>query len=89
MLITTISDFLVFLANSNAVIGVLALIAWVLIVGAVVWLTEKAVEKFRQRLRTTATQAETAPPLEAIPRKPASEAGPLEQPAPLRLPIER
>ena len=89
MLITTISDFLVFLANSNAVIGVLALIAWVLIVGAVVWLTEKAVEKFRQRLRTTATQAETAPPLKAIPRKPASEAGPLEQPAPLRLPIER
>ena len=31
---------------NNAALGVLALVAWVVIVGVVVWLGEKAVEKF-------------------------------------------
>jgi hypothetical protein len=52
-------NFLTFLANSAAV-GVLALVAWVAIVGIVVWLSEKAVEKFRQRLSRTATQADAS-----------------------------
>jgi hypothetical protein len=55
----TIPDFLTFLAN-NAALGVLALVAWVVIVGAVVWLGEKAVEKFRQRLSRTATRADAS-----------------------------
>jgi hypothetical protein len=52
-------NFLTFLANSAAV-GVLALVAWVAIVGIVVWLSEKAVEKFRQRLSRTATQTDAS-----------------------------
>jgi hypothetical protein len=52
-------DFLTFLAN-NAALGVLALVAWVVIVGIVVWLGEKAVEKFRQRLSRTATRADAS-----------------------------
>jgi hypothetical protein len=52
-------NFLTFLAN-NAALGVLALVAWVVIVGAVVWLGEKAVEKFRQRLSRTATRADAS-----------------------------
>ena len=55
----TIPDFLTFLANNTA-LGVLALVAWVVIVGAVVWLGEKAVEKFRQRLSRTATRADAS-----------------------------
>ena len=53
-------NFLTFLAN-NAAIGVLALVAWVFIVGTIVLLGEKAVEKFRQRLGSTEPRAETAP----------------------------
>ena len=52
-------NFLTFLAD-NAALGVLALVAWVVIVGAVVWLGEKAVEKFRRRLSRTATQADAS-----------------------------
>jgi hypothetical protein len=52
-------NFLTFLAN-NAALGVLALVAWVVIVGAVISLVEKAVEKFRQRLSRTATQADAS-----------------------------
>jgi hypothetical protein len=52
-------NFLTFLAN-NAALGVLALVAWVVIVGIVVWLGEKAVEKFRQRLSRTATRADAS-----------------------------
>jgi hypothetical protein len=52
-------DFLTFLAN-NAALGVLALVAWVVIVGIVVWLGEKAVEKFRRRLSRTAPQADAS-----------------------------
>jgi len=52
-------NFLTFLAN-NAAFGVLSLVAWVAIVGLVVWLSEKAVEKFRQRLSRTATQADAS-----------------------------
>ena len=52
-------NFLTFLAN-NAALGVLALVAWVVIVGVVVWLGEKAVEKFRQRLSKTATRADAS-----------------------------
>ena len=52
-------NFLTFLAN-NAAIGVLALVAWVFIVGTIVWLGEKAVEKFRQRLSKTATPADAS-----------------------------
>ena len=52
-------NFLTFLAD-NAAIGVLALVAWVFIVGAVVWFGEKAVEKFRQRLSRTATRADAS-----------------------------
>jgi hypothetical protein len=52
-------NFLTFLAN-NAAVGVLSLVAWVAIVGIVVWLSEKAVEKFRQRLSRTATQADAS-----------------------------
>ena len=70
-------DFLTFLAN-NAALGVLALVAWVVIVGIVVWLGEKAVEKFRQRLSRTATRADASVSSVAA-LKPAS-AG--EQPAP-------
>ena len=54
-------DFLTFLAN-NAALGVLALVAWVVIVGIVVWLVEKAVQKFRQRLNWTPARAETLDP---------------------------
>ena len=52
-------NFLTFLAN-NAALGVLALVAWVVIVGTVVWLGEKAVEKFRQRRSRTATPADAS-----------------------------
>jgi hypothetical protein len=52
-------NFLTFLANSAAV-GVLALVAWFAIVGIVVWLSEKAVLKFRQRLSRTATQTDAS-----------------------------
>jgi uncharacterized membrane protein YdfJ with MMPL/SSD domain len=52
-------DFLTFLAN-NAALGVLVLVAWVVIVGIVVWLVEKAVEKFRRHLSRTATQADAS-----------------------------
>jgi hypothetical protein len=52
-------NFLTFLAN-NAALGVLALVAWVAIVGIVVWLGEKVVEKFRRRLSRTATQADAS-----------------------------
>jgi hypothetical protein len=52
-------NFLTFLAN-NAAIGVLALVAWVAIVGIVVWLSEKAVEKFRRRLSRTPTQTDAS-----------------------------
>jgi hypothetical protein len=52
-------NFLTFLAN-NAAIGVLALLAWVAIVGIVVWLSEKAVEKFRRRLSRTPTQTDAS-----------------------------
>ena len=52
-------NVLTFLAH-NAAIGVLALVAWVVIVGAVVWLGEKAVEKFRQRRSRTATPADAS-----------------------------
>ena len=52
-------NFLTFLA-SNAAIGVLALVAWVAIVGTIVWLGEKAVEKFCQRLSRTATRADAS-----------------------------
>jgi hypothetical protein len=52
-------DFLTFLAN-NAALGVVALVAWVAIVGAAVWLGEKAVEKFRQRLSRIATRADAS-----------------------------
>ena len=45
----TIPDFLTFLAN-NTIIALLALVAWIFVVAAVVWLGEKAVEKFLQRL---------------------------------------
>jgi hypothetical protein len=52
-------NFLTFLAN-NAAIGVLAMVAWVAIVGIVVWLSEKAVEKFRRRLSRTPTQTDAS-----------------------------
>jgi hypothetical protein len=52
-------NLLTFLAN-NAAVGVLSLVAGVAIVGIVVWLSEKAVEKFRQRLSRTATQADAS-----------------------------
>jgi hypothetical protein len=52
-------NFLTFLAN-NAAIGVLALVAWVAIVGIVVWLSEKPVEKFRRRLSRTPTQTDAS-----------------------------
>jgi hypothetical protein len=45
------------LSANNAAIGVVALVAWVAIVGIVVWLGEKVVQKFRQR--RTATPAGT------------------------------
>jgi hypothetical protein len=37
-----------------------ALLAWVAIVGIVVWLSEKAVEKFRRRLSRTPTQTDAS-----------------------------
>jgi ascorbate-specific PTS system EIIC-type component UlaA len=55
----TIPDFLTFLAN-NTIIALLALVAWIFVVAAVVWLGEKAVKKFRQRLSRTATQADAS-----------------------------
>ena len=59
----TIPDFLTFLAN-NTIIALLALVAWIFVVAAVVWLGEKlgekAVEKFRQRLSRTATRADAS-----------------------------
>ena len=55
----TIPDFLTFLAN-NTIIALLALVAWIFVVAAVVWLGEKAVEKFRQRLSKTATPADAS-----------------------------
>ena len=61
----TIPDFLTFLAN-NTIIALLALVAWIFVVAAVVWLGEKlgekAVEKFRQRLSWTPARAETLDP---------------------------
>jgi hypothetical protein len=44
---------------SDAIIGTLALIGWIFIVAAIVWLGEKAIEKF---LRRTATRAKTLAP---------------------------
>jgi ascorbate-specific PTS system EIIC-type component UlaA len=55
----TIPDFLTFLAN-NTIIALLALVAWIFVVAAVVWLGEKAVEKFRPRLSRTATRADAS-----------------------------
>jgi ascorbate-specific PTS system EIIC-type component UlaA len=55
----TIPDFLTFLAN-NTIIALLALVAWIFVVGVVVWLGEKAVEKLRQRLSRTATRADAS-----------------------------
>jgi ascorbate-specific PTS system EIIC-type component UlaA len=55
----TIPDFLTFLAN-NTIIALLALVAWIFVVAAVVWLGEKAVEKLRQRLSRTATRADAS-----------------------------
>ena len=55
----TIPDFLTFLAN-NTIIALLALVAWIFVVAAVVWLGEKAVKKFRQRLSRTATRADAS-----------------------------
>ena len=55
----TIPDFLTFLAN-NTIIALLALVAWIFVVAAVVWLVEKAVEKLRQRLSRTATRADAS-----------------------------
>jgi hypothetical protein len=52
---TTIPAFLA----SDAVVGMLALIGWIFVVAAVVWLGEKAVEKL---LRRTAAPAETPAP---------------------------
>ena len=52
---TTIPAFLA----SDAIIGTLALIGWIFIVAAIVWLSEKAIEKF---LRRTATRAKTLAP---------------------------
>ena len=52
---TTIPAFLA----SDAIIGTLALIGWIFIVAAIVWLVEKAIEKF---LRRTATRAKTLGP---------------------------
>jgi hypothetical protein len=57
----TIPDFLTFLAN-NTIIALLALVAWIFVVAAVVWLGEKAVEKFRQRLSWTPARAESLDP---------------------------
>jgi hypothetical protein len=57
----TIPDFLTFLAN-NTIIALLALVAWIFVVAAVVWLGKKAVEKFRQRLSWTPARAETLDP---------------------------
>ena len=52
---------------SDAIIGTLALIGWIFIVAAFVWLGEKSIEKF---LRRTATRAKTlAPSSEASPEK--------------------
>jgi ascorbate-specific PTS system EIIC-type component UlaA len=56
-----IPDFLTFLAN-NTIIALLALVAWIFVVAAVVWLGEKAVEKFRQRLSWTPARAESLDP---------------------------
>ena len=53
-----IPDFLAFIAN-NTIIGVLALLGWILVVAAVVWLLEKAVEKFLGRI---AARAKTPAP---------------------------
>ena len=58
MLTTTVPDFLTFLANT-AIIGMIALVVWFLIVGSIVWLGGKVVEKFRQRLGSTEPRAET------------------------------
>ena len=55
----TIPDLLTFLAN-NTIIALLALVAWIFVVAAVVWLGEKAVEKLRQRLSRTATRADAS-----------------------------
>jgi hypothetical protein len=52
---TTIPAFLA----SSAVVSMLALIGWIFVVAAVVWLGEKAVEKFLGR---TATRAKTPAP---------------------------
>ena len=52
---TTIPAFLA----SDAIIGTLALIGWIFIVAAIVWLGENAIEKF---LRRTTTRAKTLGP---------------------------
>ena len=64
-------DFLTFLAN-NAAIGIVALVAWVAIVGIVVWLGEKAVQKFRQRRSRTATPADVSVSNSVTTLKPAT-----------------
>jgi hypothetical protein len=63
-------NFLTFLDN-NAAIGVLALVAWVFIVGTIVWLGEKAIEQFRQRLSKTATPADASMSNSVAGRRPA------------------
>jgi hypothetical protein len=64
-------DFLTFLAN-NATIGVVALVAWVAIVGIVVWVGEKAVQKFRQRRSRTPTPADASVSNSVTTLKPAT-----------------
>jgi hypothetical protein len=64
-------DFFAFLA-SNTIIGVLALLGWILVAAAVVWLGEKAVEKFLGR---TATRTKTPA------RSSEASGGPTPEPA--------
>jgi hypothetical protein len=44
-MLTTVPDLLTFIVNT-ATIGVVALVVWFLIVGSIVWLGRKVVEKF-------------------------------------------
>jgi hypothetical protein len=69
-------DFFTFLA-SNTIIGVLALLGWILVVAAVVWLLEKAVEKFLGR---TATRAKTPAPSSEATGAPTPEPAPATSP---------
>ena len=62
MLTTTLPNFLTFLGN-NPFVAVLALVAWISIVGAIVWTSVWIIQKFRQYLGSrTAARAETPAP---------------------------